>query len=186
MTFEKLALNNAEERLQTLRPKHLADLENLLAQMPRWDEKAFVDGLNALGWTERRVPLHIFQAEREEWQGRYEPCPYGKVSYSPFSYEGRQELKTAFFMFCRSFGLFADKTGRFVYAGKKGMGLIWASGKNSAHVLRLFYTDFPLLYDMDKLGVGPLLVDGCPDSLKASLQKGLPQTKLPPLVMLIS
>lgn len=186
MKLHAIAVNNAEERLDTLRPRHWAALQSLLADMPHWDEPAFTKALNGLGWTERRVPLNIFNAERLDWEKRTQVCPYGKVGYSLFSYEWLQEAKTAFFMFCRRFGFFKNSTGRFTYAGKKGMGLMWASGKNAPHILRLIYTDFPLLYDMNKLGVGLLLVHSCPPALMEALQKVSPGSKLPLMIVILS
>lgn len=181
-----ISVNNAEERLNVLRPRHWEALQSLLEELPHWDEPFFTKALNGLGWTEHRVPLNIFNAERLDWEKSSQGFPYGKVRYSLFSYEWLQEAKTAFFMFCRRFGFLKNSTGRFTYAGKKGMGLMWASGKNASHILRLIYTDFPLLYDMNKLGVGLLLIHSCPAALAETLQKASPLSKLPLMAVILS
>lgn len=176
MKVSPLFFQNAEERFLTLRPLHYQYLLDTLHSMPHWNEAVFYNALDNAGWKEKRVPLRIMNAERVDWEKSLGELPYGKVSYAWFSEEWKQSWLHKFF----------SHKGRFIYVFKKGIGLINAY-YNLNQALRTLYTDLPLLYDMEKIGVGVILLsqDEIP-SLEKALKEKTPPLKMPLIIFGLS
>ncbi|MGL5253653.1 MAG: hypothetical protein ACRC9L_01325 [Brevinema sp.] len=176
MNYTLFFINNAEERFETLRPTYFESLKSVVEGLSRWESNAFFAALDGLQWKEKRMPLSVFNSARLDWEKQYSSLPYVKPSYQFLSYKWKQEVLS----------FFLPKKARYTLAFKKGIGLIDAVG-NLNEALRAIYTDFPVLYKMDKIGVGVLLVttaDLC--HLQEKLAQNQPKTELPILIIAIS
>ncbi|MGL5720789.1 MAG: hypothetical protein ACRCY4_00085 [Brevinema sp.] len=176
MNHTFLSVNNAEERFETVRPIHLEALKSMVKNFAHWDSDAVIIALDGFNWREKRIPLSVIELKREDLEKQYSPVPYDKPSYRFWSHEWKQELLMRIL----------PKKARYTITYKKGMGLIDAVG-NINHALRSIYTDLPILYTMDKIGVGIVIVadeDKC--FIQQKLTETPPKTELPILIIAIN
>ena len=176
MNYTFLFINNAEERFETLYPLHIGALKSIIDNLSHWDSDAFFRALDGLSWREKRLPLTVIEAERADWEKQYSMLPYNNPKYRFFSYEWKQELLSYVF----------PKKARYSFAFKKGMCLIDAVG-NVNHALRALYTDLPILYKLDKMGSGILVVsEDDKDYIQQKLTENSPKTDIPILIIVIN